>query len=127
AGALLVGNFGDGTINAFNATTGAFLGTLSTPAGSAIVIDGLWGIMFGNGATGGDVNALYFASGPNDEANGLLGKLTFNTSVATNTIVATATTIRPTEGAQFVGTVATFSDADGTGTYAVSINWGDLT
>src|SRR5258706_12050393 len=51
-GALLVGNFGDGTINAFNATTGAFLGTLNGPLCSPIAIDGLWGITFGNGVGG---------------------------------------------------------------------------
>jgi uncharacterized protein (TIGR03118 family) len=127
ASALIVGNFGDGTLNAFNATTGAFLGTLMTPGGSQIVIDGLWGILFGNGVGGGDMNSLYFSSGPNDETNGLFGKLTFNASASTNTILATSTTIRPTEGAVFSGTVGGFSDADGGGSYTITINWGDLT
>jgi uncharacterized protein (TIGR03118 family) len=120
--ALLVGNFGDGTINAFNATTGAFLGTLSGPSASPIVIDGLWAIVFGNGGGGGDVTKLYFASGPNGENNGLFGKLTVGTA---STITPTATTIRPTEGAPFSGAVAAFADSDGTGTYTATINWGD--
>lgn len=61
--ALLVGNLGDGHINAFNASTGAFLGSLADPYGRAIVIPGLWGIGFGNDHSSGKANALYFASG----------------------------------------------------------------
>lgn len=72
---LLIGNFGDGTINAFDPTTGAFLGTLTDAAGNQIVIDGLWGLMFGNGAHGASPNALFFTAGINDEANGLFGTL----------------------------------------------------
>ena len=56
--ALLVGNFGDGKINAFNITTGAFLGTLNDELGNPIVIPGLWA-NFGNGVGGGDTSALY--------------------------------------------------------------------
>jgi Ca2+-binding RTX toxin-like protein len=74
---LLVGNFGDGHINVYNPTTGKFLGTLKTD-GHAITIDGLWGLAFGNGNTAGDVNTLYYAAGPNDEADGLFGKITAN-------------------------------------------------
>jgi uncharacterized protein (TIGR03118 family) len=75
AGDLLVGDFGDGLINAYNPTTGAFLGTLSDPNGVPIHIDGLWGLMFGNGGSGGDPNMLYFTAGPNGEADGLFGRL----------------------------------------------------
>ncbi len=120
--ALLVGNFGDGTINAFNAASGAFLGTLSDPLGSPIVIDGLWALVFGNGVGGGDTSSLYFASGPNGEADGLFGKLTV---AVASTITPTATTINATEGAPFSGAVAAFADSDGTGTYTATINWGD--
>ena len=73
---LLVGNFGDGTINAFNPTTGAFLGPLVNATNTPITINGLWGIAFGNNATAGSANTLFFASGLNDEANGLFGSLT---------------------------------------------------
>ena len=75
--ALLVGNFGDGHIQAFDAASGKFLGRLQDEAGRPIVIDGLWGIIFGNGASGGDKNALYFAAGPDDETHGLFGSLRF--------------------------------------------------
>jgi len=77
-GALLVGNFGDGKINAFNATTGAPLGTLMSPAGSPIVNAGLWALIFGNGKSGGDTNTLYFTAGvPNGTTapRGLLGAI----------------------------------------------------
>jgi uncharacterized protein (TIGR03118 family) len=74
-GALLVGNFGDGKINAFDPSAGTLLGTLEDKNGNAISIDGLWAIIFGNGKTGGDQNTLYFTSGPNDEKDGLFGSL----------------------------------------------------
>ena len=73
-GALLVGNFGDGTINAFDASSGTQLGTLDDTSGKAIAIEGLWALQFGNGKNGGDVNTLYFTAGPGDEAHGLFGK-----------------------------------------------------
>jgi uncharacterized protein (TIGR03118 family) len=75
SGALLVGNFGDGTINAFNAVRGGYLGTLRGANGKQIKIEGLWGIAFGNGAHSQPVNTLFFAAGPNDEADGLYGRI----------------------------------------------------
>lgn len=75
AGALLVGNFGDGWINAYNPTTGVFLGSLKDSGGSPIAIEGLWGIAVGNGVTAGDNTALYFTAGPGDENHGLFGKI----------------------------------------------------
>ena len=88
SGDLLVGNFGDGRINAFDPTTGAFQGTLSTSPGHPIVIDGLWGLTFGNGLTAGDTTTLYYAAGPEDEMHGLFGKITAN---AAGTLAVTAT------------------------------------
>src|SRR5262249_16392645 len=73
--ALLVGNFGDGTINAFDFPTGTFLGQLTSPNGFPIVNDGLWALTFGNGGQGGNPNLLYFTAGLNDEADGLFGDL----------------------------------------------------
>jgi uncharacterized protein (TIGR03118 family) len=73
AGALLVGNFGDGHLSAYRGAT--FLGQLRTPTGHPIAIDGLWGILPGT-ATAGGTNALWFSAGTNDEADGLLGLLT---------------------------------------------------
>jgi uncharacterized protein (TIGR03118 family) len=75
--ALLVGNFGDGRIHAFDATDGKFLGSLEDETGKPIVIEGLWAIAFGNGVSAGDSNALYFAAGPDDETHGLFGSLRF--------------------------------------------------
>jgi len=75
SGSFLVGNFGDGTINAFDPNDGSFRGTLSDANGNPIVIGGLWGLMFGSGAGGKSDKALYFTAGINDEANGLFGTL----------------------------------------------------
>jgi len=75
AGLILVGNFGDGLINGFDPTTGAFVGSLSDSLGKPLVIDGLWGLAFGNGGTGFSSNKLYFTAGPNGEADGLFGSL----------------------------------------------------
>lgn len=72
---LLVGNFGDGHINAYDPQKGRFLGQLMDRSGKAIVIDGLWGLAFGNGHTAGARNTLFFAAGINDEANGLFGSI----------------------------------------------------
>jgi uncharacterized protein (TIGR03118 family) len=73
-GALLVGNFGDGKINAYNATTGALMGTLNDREGNPIVIPGLWSLNFGNGSKS-DAATLYFTSGPNGESDGLMGSV----------------------------------------------------
>jgi uncharacterized protein (TIGR03118 family) len=74
--AVLVGNFGSGTIAAYNAVTGQFLGNMLTPNGGVLAIEGLWGLAFGNGGASGPGNTLFFAAGPNDENDGLFGKLT---------------------------------------------------
>jgi uncharacterized protein (TIGR03118 family) len=72
---LLVGNFGDGTINAFDPTTFTFEGQLLDVNGNPVVIDGLWDLNFGNGANAGLRNSLYFSAGINDENDGLVGFL----------------------------------------------------
>src|SRR5579859_3322065 len=68
-GDILVGNFGDGRINAFNPATGQFLGQLRTHRGP-ITISGLWGLRFPTGSLNVTPNALYFTAGPNHEAAG---------------------------------------------------------
>src|SRR5207302_7017522 len=73
---LLVGNFGNGRINAFDAATGAFLGGLKDPDGEPIQIDGLWALKVGNGGAGGAANTVYFTAGPFGETHGLFGALT---------------------------------------------------
>jgi uncharacterized protein (TIGR03118 family) len=72
---LLVGNFGDGSINAFDATTGSGLGQLDDPDGEPIQIDGLWALKVGNGGSGGAADTVYFTAGPFDESHGLFGSL----------------------------------------------------
>jgi uncharacterized protein (TIGR03118 family) len=77
---LLVGNFGDGRINAIDPLTGEFLGQLRDSNNRAITIDGLWAIAFGGGvANNGPTNSLFFTAGPDDESHGLFGVLTSNT------------------------------------------------
>jgi uncharacterized protein (TIGR03118 family) len=75
-GALLVANLGDGTIAAFDHRTGNFLDVLRDTEGTAIDIDRIWGLVFGNGVSLGDAQALYFTAGPNGETDGIFGKLT---------------------------------------------------
>ncbi|HSQ80392.1 MAG TPA: TIGR03118 family protein [Casimicrobiaceae bacterium] len=72
---LLIGNFGDGHINAFDNATGESYGQLKGVDGKPIAIDGLWGMAFGNGFAGQSVNTLFFTAGSNDEADGLYGSL----------------------------------------------------
>jgi uncharacterized protein (TIGR03118 family) len=74
AGDLLVGNFGDGTIDAFDLATDAFVGELTDVNGDPLVIDGLWALSVGGGAgSGGNSNNVYFTAGPNGETDGLFG------------------------------------------------------
>ena len=73
-GDLLVGNFGNGHINVYNPVTGKHLGQLRGHGGMPIVIDGLWGLMFGNG-NAAKTNQLIFSAGPDSESHGLLGKI----------------------------------------------------
>ena len=73
---LLVGNFGDGHINAYDPAAGTPLGALqSAGSGASIKIDGLWALQVGNGKSGGDANAVYFTAGPGGEQHGLFGSL----------------------------------------------------
>jgi uncharacterized protein (TIGR03118 family) len=84
--ALLVGNFGDSKVNAFDLKTGAFLGQLADSQGQPLILNGgfanepdtkgLWGLTFGNGQNGAAPNSLFFAAGINDENDGLFGKVT---------------------------------------------------
>jgi len=76
--ALLVGNLGDGHINAFNYTNHAFLGQLKNTSGNIITIDGLWALTFGGSSTAdGQTNQLFFSAGPSGYADGLFGMIVF--------------------------------------------------
>ena len=74
-GDLLVGNHGDGTIWAFDSITGLLIGELKDAQGNPIINPGLFALMFGNGGTGFDANALYFSAGLNGGADGLFGEI----------------------------------------------------
>jgi uncharacterized protein (TIGR03118 family) len=73
AGDLLVGNFGDGTIDAFNLSGPGFVGQLPGPNGAPLTIDGLWALTTGNDGGAGSGDKLYFSAGPDDESHGLFG------------------------------------------------------
>jgi uncharacterized protein (TIGR03118 family) len=72
---LLVGNFGDGTIDAFDPVSNLFLGQLGNAAGVPFMLDGLWALINGNGGNGGLSNRVYFTAGINGESDGLFGSL----------------------------------------------------
>jgi uncharacterized protein (TIGR03118 family) len=83
-GDLLIGNFGDGRINAFRRASGgwSYAGTLNDPHGKPLAISGLWGLGFGNGGTAGPPGTLFFTSGPHTwhgetelGVHGLLGSI----------------------------------------------------
>jgi uncharacterized protein (TIGR03118 family) len=78
SGCLLVGNFGDGTLVAFHPRLRVALDYVRDSHGKKLVIDGLWGLQFGNGASLGEANHMYFAAGPEKETQGLFGKLQAN-------------------------------------------------
>jgi uncharacterized protein (TIGR03118 family) len=86
-GSVLVGNFGDGMINAYNATSGALLGNLKDALGNPIAINGLWGIDFRT-AGAFPLNTLFFAAGINEEENGLFGQIQVAPEPSTISLIA---------------------------------------
>jgi len=72
---LLVGNFGNGRITAFDLATGEFKGQLHKANGHTLILDGLWAIAFGNGLLGQETNSLFFTAGPSDEMHGVYGRI----------------------------------------------------
>jgi len=77
-GDLLVGNFGNGRISAYQQRGSGWVykGQLRRGDGTLIQLEGLWAIAFGNGAAAGPAGTLYFLAGPGDESHGLLGSVT---------------------------------------------------
>lgn len=123
AGDLLVGNFGDGTINAFDATSGTFAAALNDLYGAPIVVPNLWALQVGNGASGGDSNAVYFTAGipgPDNMTHGLLGRLQSAPVVTTSNVVNGASFqpgIAPNTwvtilGSNLAGTTRIWNDGD---------------
>ena len=124
AGALLVGNFTDGKINAFSATTGAVLGTLDDTTGNPIAIPGLWSLNFGGGADSEDPGTLYITAGigggPNNdpvESHGLFASIQAAPSFQTTGVI---------NGASFIaGAIApnTWASIKGNGLSATTGTW----
>jgi len=78
ANKLLIGNFGNGQINAYDPNTGELFDKMRNPHGQAIVIDGLWSLRFGNNTAGTPSygpTTVFFTAGPNDESNGVFGAI----------------------------------------------------
>lgn len=119
---LLVGNFGEGnpSIHAYNATTGAFLGTLQDESGNGIVIDELWALKFGNGGAGGDVDTLYYTAGIGEEEHGLFGSLNPTTATATSLIQFSADNYSVNEG---TGSIEITVTRDGDVSGSASVNY----
>ena len=106
-GSVLVGNFGDGHINAFDPATGALKATLQDSTGAPIAIQGLWAIEFGNGGSGGDNSYLYFTAGiiNNGAQAGLLGSIAPQAQITGvhNAATGPAPAIAPGEVVQLTG------------------------
>jgi uncharacterized protein (TIGR03118 family) len=127
--ALLVGNFGDGAINAFQPITGALLGTLSLvdAKANATSISGLWSLNFGSGAQNEDPGTLYFTAGPgggpnNDplESHGLLGSISPVPSVKANGLLNAASSLSGPISANSFVTISGNGLSPVTGTAQVS-------
>ena len=73
---ILIGNFGDGAINAYDAASGEFKGQLRGTNHRALQLDGLWGMAFGNDLNNQPKSTLFFAAGPDDETHGVYGSIT---------------------------------------------------
>ena len=86
---LLVGNFGNGRINAYDPTTGEFLGRLGSSPNNPISINGLWSLSFGNDGAAGPSSTLFFTAGLNDEADGLFGSIQPAASMPSGKVAAT--------------------------------------
>ncbi len=72
---ILIGNFGNGQINAFNPTTGSYIGTLESAPDTRLANSGLWALEFGNGSAGSRSDTLYFTAGIQNEKAGLFGAI----------------------------------------------------
>jgi uncharacterized protein (TIGR03118 family) len=93
---LLVGNFGDGVINGYDPATGAFMGAVTDSSGHPVTTPGLWGIAFGNDAFNQPHNTLFVSAGPNDENNGVYGRIDLGASPPTLGAAPVVTLTAPT-------------------------------
>jgi uncharacterized protein (TIGR03118 family) len=77
---LLVSSFASGNVTAFDPNTHKAIDYLRDDAGKPLEVDGIWGLLFGNGASLGDTDSLYFAAGPNNAVDGVFGRLRWDNS-----------------------------------------------
>jgi uncharacterized protein (TIGR03118 family) len=108
---LLIGNFGDGVINAYNPETGAFVDSIRNASGQEIANPGLWGMAFGNGARNQRVTTLYFTAGIANEAGGLYGRIDLG-ATPPDAIAPTVSIGSPADGATVTGTTTLTASAD---------------
>ncbi|MEZ0170350.1 TIGR03118 family protein [Microvirga sp. TS319] len=92
---LLVGNFGDGRINAYDPHDFHFLGTLDDPSGNQVVIGDLWALVPGNAGPNSDPHSIYFTAGVENEEHGLFGTLTADTAQKDHTMASSDWVIPP--------------------------------
>jgi uncharacterized protein (TIGR03118 family) len=119
SGELLIGNVGDGSINAYDPSSGAFIAALSDSSGTPIAISGLRGIAFGNGTHGQPATSLFFAAGPTGEANGLYGRIDPG-DAPPDVIAPTVTLTAPAQGATVSGSaILTATASDNVGVASV--------
>jgi uncharacterized protein (TIGR03118 family) len=101
-GKLLIGNFGDGAINAFDPTAGTFIDQMKDSTGAVITNASLWDMVFGGGGTSGDPSTLYITAGLSNEQHGLFAAITANASTPPTTadfsLSASPTTASVTPG-----------------------------
>jgi uncharacterized protein (TIGR03118 family) len=124
AGAILVGNFGDGTINAFDSATGNFLGQMQDGSGDVITNSGLWALAFGAGGTG-NPDTLYFTAGLAGETHGLFGSIDVSSgggAGADFSIAASpqSATVRAGQSTQFVISASPLNGFSGTVNFSCS-------
>ena len=92
---LLIGNLGDGKINAFNAATGKLVGPISDSHSDPIAVPGLWGIAFGNDSVSQPHNTLFFAAGTNEGSDGEYGRIDVGATPPTLNGTAAVTVVAP--------------------------------
>src|SRR5208282_3531151 len=121
-GDLLVGNFGDGVINAYDPGTFALIGQVQDASGNPIANSGLWEIVFGSNGVG-DPDTLYFAAGINGEKDGLFGSIAVASSVASAgnfTFTSSASTLSVTASQAGTATLSLGSQDGFSGTVALT-------
>lgn len=122
--ALLIGNFGDGSINGFDAATGEFIGALSTADGTPIQNEGLWAIAFGNGARNQPPTTLYFTAGIANQAAGLYGRIDLG-ETAPDIVAPSVALTTPAEGTVSGAVTVTADASDNVGVVEVLFFAGD--